>query len=266
MKCCICGTLKNVASHLKNVLKNVKQLISLFDDYVIILYYDNSTDGTKELLLKYKKKYKIDLYCNTKYHSPWRTHRLAHGRNTCLKRIRQMYSDYEYFIMMDWDDVCATKMDISVIERSLQREDWDALSFNRAHYYDIWALSLRPYVASFIHFEHPYDVLHAMTRHVEEKLKALSPGKLLECGSAFNGFVIYRTSIFIDCQYDGHLCIHLLPEEYVRENIEINRSSFVFQEKDWLNIREEDCEHRAFHWMAIHKHGARIRISPEKLF
>jgi hypothetical protein len=29
---------------------------------------------------------------------------------------------------------------------------------------------------------------------------------------------------------------------------------------------EPDCEHRAFHMMAIDKNGARIRISPEKLF
>jgi hypothetical protein len=144
--------------------------------------------------------------------------------------------------------------------------DWDALSFHRAHYYDIWALSLRPYVASFIHFEKPTEVLHAMMRHVQKKLNALEPGQLLECGSAFNGFSLYRTSVFLDCTYDGHMCMHLIPEEYVQENIEANRSQIVFHEQDWMNIREEDCEHRAFHWMAIQKHGARIRISPEKLF
>ena len=46
MKCCICGTVKNCGIYLDNIFKNMEQISSLFDDYVIILYYDNSDDDT----------------------------------------------------------------------------------------------------------------------------------------------------------------------------------------------------------------------------
>ena len=55
MKVCICGTVKNVGKYLTSVLKNMEKISTLFEEYIIILYYDNSNDDTLEILKKYQE-------------------------------------------------------------------------------------------------------------------------------------------------------------------------------------------------------------------
>ena len=40
MKCCICGTVRNCGKYLKHVFKVMERIGSLFEEYAIILYYD----------------------------------------------------------------------------------------------------------------------------------------------------------------------------------------------------------------------------------
>jgi glycosyltransferase involved in cell wall biosynthesis len=127
---------------------------SIFDDYRIILYYDDSNDDTLNKVKEYKNKNpRILFYVNKSELLPYRTHRIALGRNTCLKMIKEQFSDFEYFIMMDCDDRCAKDMNIDLLKYYLQQNNWDSLSFNHPDgYYDSWALSKIPYVVSCHHF------------------------------------------------------------------------------------------------------------------
>jgi len=50
MKSCICGAVRNVEQYLDKVFSNMEKVGSLFDDYVIILYYDNFSDNTLQKL------------------------------------------------------------------------------------------------------------------------------------------------------------------------------------------------------------------------
>ena len=52
MKVCICGTVKNVGEYLPRVLENMEKIASIFEDYVIILYYDKSKDNTLQIMKK----------------------------------------------------------------------------------------------------------------------------------------------------------------------------------------------------------------------
>jgi len=267
MRVCICGTVKNCGYYLEYVLKNMYTIGNLFDDYKIFLYYDNSNDNTLAILNKAVLEHSnITIYQNNDYRSPFRTHRIAHGRNKCLEFIRSSCPSYEYFIMMDCDDVCAGDVRPDVLKSALARADhWDALSFRTEPYYDIWALSLRPYCVSFVHFPNYVYVLDAMKEHVERSLRELTNGELLECESAFNGFAIYRTAAFLDCVYDGTLRMDLIPDELKKETFASNKSSIAFISCGWLDVRNEDCEHRSFHMQALSR-GCRIRISPAVLF
>lgn len=265
-KCCICGTIKNCEKYLDDVFKNIKKITELFDDYYIIVYYDDSSDNTFEILTKYQKYFKIHIHHNTKYKSEYRTHRLAYGRNYCLKAINKKFCNFKYFIMMDFDDVCTSEINIYVLKKYIDNDSsWDALSFNKRNYYDLWALSIRPYIFSYIHFNNPYNILHNMGIYINDKLKKLKNDELLPCFSAFNGFAIYKTHIFRDCVYDGNIRFDLIPLEYLKETIEHNKSEIVFNEYSWLNSKKEDCEHRSFHFEAIRKNKARIFICPEFL-
>ena len=264
MRVCICGTVRNCGRYLEKVLKNMHIIGKLFNEYTIFLYYDDSNDNTLDILNKSACSNFI-VHRNTEYHSPFRTHRIAHGRNKCLEFIWVRCPTYEYFIMMDCDDVSADTVHPDILAKYLQRNDWDALSFHRKPYYDIWALSLRPYSVSFVHFPNYVNVLNTMAKYVETKLRELPTGELLECHSAFNGFAIYRTSLFIDGHYDGQLRMDLIPDELKRETFISNKSPIVFIPRGWLDVRHEDCEHRSFHMEAVRR-GCRIRISPEVLF
>jgi len=264
--CCICGTVKNCAKYLDNVFANINKITNSFRDYYIIIYYDDSSDDSLQKLLYYKKRFKMHIYANKTYKSNYRTHRIAFGRNYCITFIKKNFSLYKYFIMMDFDDVCSNKMNIHVLHKYLLNdEDWDAISFNKPNYYDIWALSIRPYVFSYAHFNDTNKVLTTMTSYITNKLASLQEHEILRCYSAFNGFCLYKTDVFKDCVYDGHIRFDLIPIKFLKETIAHNHSEIVFNDKEWLSAKNEDCEHRSFHFEAIHKKKARICIAPEIL-
>jgi len=259
MKCCICGTVRNCAPYLEKVFKNIEKIGSLFDEYKIFLYYDNSTDNTINKIYEYgEKNNRLCVYINNDKLNKYRTFRIAKGRNKCLDYIINNCSDYEYFIMMDMDSINCNGIDVDVIQKYLLSEDWDSLSFNRNCYYDLWALSIYPYYLSCLHF----NIVNApdiLSNYINNLLKNIPPGELLKCASAFNGFAIYRTNKFLNCRYSGKFNLNLFPKKIIKNNINLLGGnpdcSFI-----------EDCEHRSFHLEAIKKNQARIRISPEIVF
>jgi hypothetical protein len=129
-------------------------------------------------------------YVNKTLISPFRTHRLAHGRNYCLDYVKTNKEMFPYFIMMDLDDVNCKNLNIEPLRRSLKRTDWDGLSFNTSpHYYDVWGLSIKPYYFSYNHFN--YNSTHnagLIGNYVDKILKTMPKNKLLPCLSSFNGF------------------------------------------------------------------------------
>ena len=260
MKCCICGTVRNCGKFLNNIFKIMEKICGVFEEYKIILYYDKSNDNTLDKLKNYSIiNSNMIYYENTEPMLEYRTHRIAKGRNKCLELMRNNYSDYEYFIMMDCDDRCNYNIKLDILKQYLNRNDWDGLSFNHpAGYYDSWALSKRPFVLSCHHFKDPA----LGQRYITNLIQRTPKNELIRCFSAFNGFSIYRTSKFTDCWYDGRFRLDYLPKKIIKENL-ITAGKIIFKDK---GSRFEDCEHRFFHFSAVKKHNARIMISPLCLF
>lgn len=269
MKCCICGTVRDCGIYLKNILSIMEKIGSLFNEYKIILYYDTSKDNTKEILEKYSNNNKnMEYINNTSPLLEYRTHRIAKGRNACLAKMRNKYNDYKYFIMMDCDDRCNYNINLNILKCYLNRNDWDALSFQHpcGFYYDTWALSKRPYVLSCHHFKDP----GLGGRYITKLLSKTPKNKLIRCFSAFNGFSIYRSNKFKECWYDGHFRLDYVPRHLINENIAY-AGNIIFTNPSNSNVtikqrKNEDCEHRFFHFSAVKKHNARIMISPLYLF
>jgi hypothetical protein len=268
MKCCICGTVKNCAKYLDKVFQNIEKIGTLFTDYVIILYYDHSQDNTLDKLKNYQtKNNRLIFYVNKSPLSPYRTHNIAKGRNWCVQKVRENFSDFNYFIMMDFDDVCSQDIKLHVLKKHLYTTNWDAISFNKSNYYDIWGLSIKPYIVSYRHFNNMSNSSVNIKNYITQLLNRLPKNKLLRCCSAFNGFSIYRSNIFKYCVYDGRLRLDLIPKNLIqnhqlilRDKIRLVRNGIV---EGTIN---EDCEHRSFHLQAINKYNAKIFISPEILF
>jgi hypothetical protein len=262
MKCCICGTVRECGKYLKDVFSNMEQVGNLFDEYVIILYYDDSKDNTLKLMEEYSRiNLKFTYHVNNDPLSIYRTHRIAKGRNYCLQQIREKYSNYEYFVVMDCDDRGSHKMKIELLKYYIKNRirEWDSLSFNfPTEYYDTWALSIGPFVASCHHFENS----GLGVTYLNNIIKRINKTQLIPCYSAFNGFAIYKTNKFINCEYDGRFNLNYIPKNLLLQNIR-------FAGKIKLEItrdRIQDCEHRSFHFQAIQRNHAKIRISPLCLF
>ena len=268
MKCCICGPVKNCAPYLSKIFENIEKIGSLFYDYAIIIYYDKSKDNTLEILKNYQTRNpKLQFFVNKFPLSQYRTHNISNARNYCVNAVRANYPDFDYFIMMDCDDVNAKNINLNVLQNALKREDWDGLSFHTTpRYYDIWGLSIYPYCFSYNHFENNEKNYNVIQNYVENKLKKLPSGDLLPCISAFNGFAIYRIHKFKDCNYDGRINFNLIPKHYMMAHKKAAKSELIRKKYVTVNGFYEDCEHRAFHIDGINKNNALIRISPEVLF
>ena len=257
MKCCICGTVRNCGKYLDKKFNAMKQIETIFDECVIILYYDNSNDNTLIKLKEYEEKFSnFILYVNTNEMLQYRTHRIAAGRNKCLQIMREKYPSFEYFIMMDCDDKGAYNIKLPLLKHYLNVTEWDALSFNHpVGYYDSWALSIRPHIISHCFLDRKGGV-----KTINKLIKACPQNGLIKCLSAFNGFAIYRANKFVNCFYDGKCNLGYIPKNLINENI---RYAGKF---NLSRTNKEDCEHRSFHINAVLKNKAKIRISPHCLF
>jgi len=263
--CCICGPVKDSAQYLERVLANMEKIGGVFDEYVIILCYDDSTDNTLKILTDYvEKNSRFRLLINTTpAQGGCRTHKIAHARNHCLKHVREYFSEYKYFIMMDCNDVCTSPVNIDVLKNNLKRTDWDGLSFNSSKpYYDVWSLSLKHLVYSCWHFSQP-NALQIYKDAIQHLFSACPPGELISVYSAFNGFAIYRTHQFIDSCYDGQSRLDLIPPVLMEENKRICGEITPYY---WGGGPDQDSEHRSFHLHAKFQKDAVVAISPEILF
>ena len=257
--CYICGCVLNCEKYLNNVFKNIVKIGNIFNNYKIIIAYDISKDNSLNLLFDIKDKFKnicdIEIIINKNPLSKYKTENIANARNSILNYIRNDKTNikYEYFIMMDFDDVSDKKINTDILCKYLNRNDWDSISFNRKDYYDIWALSIKPYIVSCWHWTDIQNnssfVVDIMKNYINKKLKSINEEQLLECYSAFNGFAIYRKDKFINSYYCNNIfkSLSLIDTDLIDENIKLINSSIK------INLLE-DCEHRFFHLNAIKFH------------
>jgi hypothetical protein len=271
----ICGTIRNAGQYIEKVIENIRKISLLFDKVHIIFAYDDSHDRTLHHLLEFKNKseFDVDVLVNTNPLSSIRTQNISNARNTILNKLREYKArdknnEWRHFIMMDMDDICAKDIHLDVLQKHLEDDTWDSLSFNREDYYDIWALMIGPFFYSCWHWTDPHYVAYIMRERVKYELREADQNSLVSCNSAFCGFAIYKIDKFIDCQYDYRIPYYLMKMEWLKENIDaLPQANMIYitpeNQNDPFN---HDCEHRHFHLQAILKNHARIRISPLCLF
>jgi len=259
----ICGCAYNCASYIPRVFDNIIKIGGQFDEYRVIVAYDHSTDKTLRYLVEQKKRLlnkgvELIILINNNPRSTIRTENISNARNSILDKIGEMNAslNWPYFAMIDLDNVSIGDLDISVLQRSLNRDDWDAISFNRRDYYDIWALSYGPYIYNGWSWSTGRAAIIDIYNKITNLLNSMDSDALLPCYSAFNGFGLYRCEKCLTSRYDWRT--RTFNKDIMNQNgNHLNASP--------LN-RPDDCEHRNFHLDAIRKAGARIRISPECLF
>ena len=209
-----------------------------------------------------------------------RQRNIGNARNTFLNRMRDMRDGdddgsgsggddaYDYFAMMDANNYsCIGPVDTEVLRDAMDCADrWDSLSFLReAGYYDFWALSFDPFIRSFFHFKMNWGAACGKMRDAFKNFveSGLASGmNLFPVYSAFNGFALYRSAIFLsaDLRYSDEIDPALFPPDVLNKQVQI-----LGCEPD--DRTYDDCEHRFFHLASKQPpHNARIYIYSRSLF
>jgi len=266
MSVCIGLCVYNNGFGLPYVFQNIEKIQTIFPEkkVQIVIAYDESPDNSLGFLLS-----KLDLFNihilkndNTKtymFHNGY----ITNARNQILKYIRENIPDTEYLMMMDSNEyACVGDICVDVLREVFIREnEWDAVSFDReAGYYDYWALSFDPFIYSFFHTDNSEIVVEKMKTEFKIQMEtAKDKNTFLNVYSAFNGFAIYKWSVFKECEYSIDINLSLFPYKILEKQVDETGVKL-------LPTNAYDCEHRHFHLQAIHTNNAKIRIYPKSIF
>lgn len=214
------ATVRDVEEHIKTNLQHINNCGNKFNSYKLIIYENDSSDNTRKILNKYKKPNYTYIF-ESKIKELRRTVRISNGRNKILQKIRELNKDnsYDYFIMLDLDDVNSSGKFVDTINTCFQYDNWDVLTGNQTEqYYDLWALRKKDdmdYDCWRLVSQNP-NMPNAAHIFVFHKFKKYDPGELLEVDSAFSGIAIYKlSSVPYHCNYvgnyddGGELCEHV---------------------------------------------------------
>ena len=194
------GTCRNVESYIKKVIEHIDDCGEKFNSYYLILYENDSTDKTREILEKNKKSNYFYIF-EDNIKEARRTVRLERGRNLILDKIREINKDnhYQYLIIIDLDNVNRNGTFVKTINNCFDNEDWDVISANqKKRYYDTYALRYKDLTYD-CSAKRPVDG----KRCGKIKIK-FPPNKRIDVDSAFGGTTIYKlSSIPNHCKYNG---------------------------------------------------------------
>jgi hypothetical protein len=269
--CCLC--VRNCYNYLPKIFDNLDLLSKEFKtkNFNVVFVYDNCNDNSELLLEEYKnnRDFNVFIVHNKDNCAYQRAIRIAYSRNRCLDVVYNTIKNVDFHFMIDADDVNACLWNIDLIKKYLADDRWDALSFNRSPYYDIWALFYDNYkYHCWGYGNNSVKVVDYMKKDITNTLANLE-GDLMECLSAFNGFAIYRTNKFNGITYDG---LYFNIKSLISDEERNNTVSFLEDKmKIKLTIDEgysygEHCEHVYYHLNAIKKNNVRIRISKYSIY
>jgi hypothetical protein len=215
-KILICGVVKNCESHLEqNILKSIETGL-LFEDFHIIIYENNSTDNTKNILQKYssnesftilsedisyneiKKNSRIWAYTSvTGSDHPCRIEQICNARNKVLNEINlPKYDSFSYVMFIDLDGNGWETDSLSYIFN--EKKEWDVVYSNgmerNGNYYDLYALRNDNIFGPELIGEHFWNTLRSF------KIDKNHPR--VSVHSAFGGIGIFKKEIFKKHKYD----------------------------------------------------------------
>jgi len=258
--CIICGCVKNCEKYIESIFANIQQIQSLFSTTKIIISFDVSNDKTLKKLCEMKRTFDVTILINKNPLTDRRTVNIARARNELLEEIYTKYADYQYFIMMDFDDVCSKPIQLDALRHGfLHKGQWDGLCFNNENYYDYWALSFDEFKYSCWHCDNPVKLINIMNANFKKRMEGLS-GSFMSCDSAFGGFGIYKIDKFKDCRYQSEVDFELFRES------DIALPSIKYDIQYFGGEGIFDCEHRYFHMNARRKNNIQLKISKMCIF
>ena len=229
-KIIICGISRDNARELPSVIKNIEKSGKSFEDYRVVIFENDSKDGTKTILdewgmINNKVKILSEDFKNSKRPS---IAFMAMCRNKYLEEIQKPeYNDFDYVMVVDMD--MSSGWDIS--DSMSKNNQWDAVCSNgvtdlfSGKMYDMFAFRNQEFSKT------PKDPDY-WSVNVPTGQKQYKSGPLIPVDSCFGGMAIYKKSILDGCLYESF---------------------------------DGDCEHIGLHSCLKDKNGGKMFMNPNQI-
>lgn len=214
---------RDIALNFEFMKERVQVLAKHFKEYKILIFENDSIDGSRELFTKWEQEDKNVILmqcctfgaCNCKLsietltklaRASKRIDMLRFFREHLLQRVQKEYSHYDYYIVIDFDLPGAFYLD--GFFTSFEKDDWDMLfargittipMFNQYYIYDSFAFIAEN--QSFDYVDNNKNEFFAMNKILN---KIPIGGNRIKCRSGFNGIAIYKIQSIVKCSYYSH--------------------------------------------------------------
>ncbi|MDR0612814.1 MAG: glycosyltransferase family 2 protein [Dysgonamonadaceae bacterium] len=233
-KLIICGLVRNCAKNLERNLETMLKLCKLAKDYHFIIFENDSTDNSKQILKKYATSPHFSISCNDfgtstfpentgaihPGYSKYRITKMASYRNSCLDILEKEKISGDYVIVLDWD---LKKIKLRGIIESFSLDcEWDVIFANGISNFPV--IPVKRYFDTYALVELGKEKIPQTMQSIFENqrrfafLKAGMP--LFPVASAFGGLAIHRKVAMEECRYG------IFPNE--NEQVECRSEHFYF--------------------------------------
>ena len=228
LKTAVIGITKNNEHCITRGIKNMIQISQLFNDSIVYIYENDSTDNTVNILADCKKQYgKKFHYTSEKdvnrygYH----TQNIAQARQKALEWVRSNYNDFDLLIILDPDlfyDINLT----GVIDSLNNIDNWDACFANGI--YNIKGMTWDAFAMRVEDQNKPWQGNKNYFSSLHKKVN-WGTGRIItewtEVYSAFGGLGIYKANIIKNINYDINSidCEHVPFHNAIRKRIKFIR-------------------------------------------
>lgn len=225
----IAGCCRNVQNYIIRNLQIIDAIGLQFKNYQVVIYENDSKDATR-LLLTQNKKENYDYIFEDNLDIKSRTERIAHCRNKILDHVRNNYKSYDYFLLLDLDDVLASGKLVDTIKYCFlyRPEQWDAMFANCSDkYYDIYALRINGYLTTccwdnanklkMLGIDHMTAYNACVNKYI---INYPQDKKLMKVTSAFGGAGLYKLKSIGDIRYNGYEQTHI--DHMICEHVPFN--------------------------------------------
>lgn len=262
---------RDCAKHLQATIRCLEELGSAFRDYKVVVYENDSTDGTAEMLQKWMRENPRVISINEVTEEPTipagsssvpypgqsihRIAKMAAYRNRVLEEVKKRFEP-DYFCFIDIDIESFNPQDVmQAIEKA--PADWGALFANgqiildygshqctnpiQYDYYAYVPLGTDPYLSGDYAIRLEENLAVAWVEQQRINRRRYHP-----CHSAFNGIGIYRWELIKDLEYIAYQTPELKAVnaslcEHVPFNYEVVKQGYrLYVARDMKTIMRHD--------------------------
>ena len=253
-KIVLCGLARNVEKVINESIKKLEFIGEHFKDYKIVIFENDSSDNTRNLIKEYSMKNNKIILLNCIHlgseecilknkigyeygiTSKNRINKMAQYREEYLNYVKKNLLDYDYMLVCDLD--LGGNHCIDGLFTSIAKSNWDAIYINgRTTYWGMYGLLTIPYDSmAYINCESDYvnnsDLLTLIFNYSSMNNDINNSDEFYEVKSAFNGYGLYKISSIKNASYIGDsICEHNNLAKNIYDNC-----GYQYINKYWVGI------------------------------